>query len=365
VTEICYTWEETYLDRTSTVTAGTYTQTSDTFDLSKADADLGDLVSTDHDRPPLGSWVFGPAFDGTCFIIKDNLLHYCRPKEPEYWPALYYIEVSTPQFPGICGLFHNGQIYYLTSIEIYYIQGTGDGTFLPLPMRAKCGAQGRFGAVSVPGQGIYHVGPDGIYMFGSGTDKKLTEDALEPIFRGTTTNGIPGVGDPSTAWLHVNNARLYFGYASATDTYPEHVLVFNLETGRLAYYTYGVEIRCIANDHTNKRLLVGDSQGYVRVIESSAHTTDNGTVISWEVESKRFELQTRRHFPRWLKYDVDASSATTCTGTLLLDGTTHHTHTIAGSRNTRRRLVEIGNGNTASIRISGTGPATVYAAELE
>jgi len=84
VTEICYTWEETYLDRTSTVTAGTYTQTSDTFDLSKADADLGDLVSTDHDRPPLGSWVFGPAFDGTCFIIKDNQLHYCRPKEPEY-----------------------------------------------------------------------------------------------------------------------------------------------------------------------------------------------------------------------------------------------------------------------------------------
>lgn len=365
MSEISYSWEETYLDRTDTVTAGTYTQVSETFDLTQDDADLGDLVESDHDRPPLGTYCFGPAYDGTCFILKDNLLHYCKPKQPEYWPGLYYIEVSTPQFPGITGLFHNGQVYYLTKTEIYYVQGTGDGTFLPLPMRAKCGAQGRFGAVSVLGKGLYHVGPDGIYVFGSGSDVKLTEDALEPIFRGTTTNGIPGVGDLSSAWLHVFNSRLYFGYAGATDTYPEHLLVFNLETGRLAYYTYGVEIRCIATDHTNKRLLVGDSSGYVRVIESPSYTDDDGTDIAWEVESKAFELQTRKHFPRWVKYDVDASDAVTCNGYLLLDGAVHHTHAITGDRNTRRRLVEIGNGNTSAIRLSGTGPVSIYAAELE
>lgn len=365
MTEICYSWEQTYSDRTDIVTDGVYTQSEESFDLSQDDADLGDLVDTDHDRPPLGSFVFGPAYDGTCFIIYENLLYYCKPKQPEYWPALYFIEVSTPQFPGVMGLFHNGQAYYLTSNEIYYIQGTGDGTFLPLPMKAKTGTQSRFGAVSVLGKGIYHVGPDGIYVFGSGSDVKLTEDALEPIFRGTTTNGIPGVGDLSTSWLHVYNSRLYFGYASADDTYPEHLLVFNLETGRLAYYTYGVEIRCVATDHTNKRLLVGDANGYVRVIESTSYTTDAGTDIAWEVESKAFELQTRRHFPRWIKYDVDASSATTCYGYLLLDGSVQHTHTITDSRNTRRRLVEIGNGNVASLRLAGTGPVTIYAIELE
>lgn len=369
MSEICFSWEELYADRTNTVTDGVYSQPQDSFDVSQADADLGDLVETDHDRPPLGDFVFGPAYDGTCFILKDNLLYYCKPRQPEYWPDLYYIEVSTPQFPGITGLFHNGQAYVLTAHEIYYIQGTGHGTFFPLPMRAKCGAQSKRGAVSVLGRGIYHVGPDGIYLFGSGADVKISEEVLEPIFRGETVHGLPGIGDLSTSWLHVYGNRMYFGYAGSGDDYPVNALVFNLETQRLSYYTYDdgepVYIRTLATDHTNKRLLVGDASGYVRVVESPSYTDDSGEAIAFEVQSKDYELQTRKHFPRWIKYDVDASSATTCTGSLILDGSVHHSHTISDNRNTRRRLVGTGNGNKAAIRIAGTGPVSIYAAELE
>ena len=101
------------------------------FDSETNDSALGTAASFDRDRPPLGSFVFGPAFDGTCFIIKDNLLYYCKPKQPEAWPTNFFIEIDVPEFPGKTGLFHNSQPHYFTTRDIYYIQGTGAGLFQP------------------------------------------------------------------------------------------------------------------------------------------------------------------------------------------------------------------------------------------
>lgn len=364
-TQNTFSWESRFKDLATTITEGTYTQPADEFDNGEADGSVGDLLEEDHDRPPLGTFVFGPAYDGTCFILKDNLLHYCKPKQPEYWPSLYFIEASTPIFPLVNGLFHNGQPYVLTATEIVYVQGTGHGTFFPLPMKAKCGAQSKHGAVAVPGKGIFHTGPDGIYLFGSGQDVKITEDALEPIFRGETIEGLPGVADMSTSKLWVYRNHLYFAYAAEGEDYPKNVLLLNLENGRINYYAYGAEIRAVSVDHTNKRLIVGDSSGVVKVIENPAHTDDSGTAIEFEIQSKNFWLQTRKHFPRFVKYDVDASSAVSCVGKLLLDGVVHHSHNISGNRDTRRRLVEVGNGNTSAVRISGSGPVSIFAIEFE
>lgn len=343
------------------VAAGTVT-----VDTNTADASLGAQLVTTSDRPPLGSFVFGPAYDGTCFIIKDNLLYYCRPKEPESWPSTYFIEVSTPEFPGKTGVFHNGQPYFLTKNNIFYVQGTGNSTFFPIIMKAKTGAQGIFGAVSVDGHGIYHTGSDGIYLFSNG-DKKVTEHNLEPLFRGETVNGMPGVSDMSTAFLHQKGTKLYFGYTSTGYSYPTNILIFNLETGRIAYYVYNdgsdVEVRCMANDETNNDLMVGDNTGFVRKIETG--TQDETTDISFDVQSKEYTLQTRANFPRWVKYDVDASSATSCTGELLLDGVSHQSHALSGNRTTKRRLVTTGNGERQAMRISGSGVVKIYAVESE
>lgn len=365
LTENVYSWEERFLDLELSMFVPVPTQPFNFYDSSQLDADLGDLVETDHDRPPLGSFVFGPAYDGTCFIIDGNLLYYCKPKQPEYWPATYFVEVGTKQLPLVTGVFHNGQPYVMSRIEIFYIQGTGHGTFFPLPMKAKCGAQSIRGALSVAGKGIYHTGPDGIYLFANASDTKITEVSLEPIFRGETVHGIPGVSSMDTSWLALYRNHLYFGYQSSGYDYPSNVLVVNLDTGKVEYFTYGVAISAVANDNANQRLLVGDADGFVRVIESTSYEADAGVAISWELQSKDYMLQTRKHFPRWVKYDVDVPSGSTCVGELILDGSIHHTHTITGSRDTRRRLVEAGNGNRAAIRISGSGPATIYAVESE
>lgn len=370
-TENTFTWEERFLDLTSTQNETIYTVPFGDFDSTLVDGDLGDLVETDHDRIPIGAtFVFGPAYDGTCFALVGNLLYYCKPKQPEYWPGTYYVEVSAPQFPMKAGVFHNGQPYVLTKNDIYYVQGTGNGTFFPLPMRSKTGAQGLRGGLPIAGKGIYHTGPDGIYLFASGSDVKITEDALEPLFRGETVQGMPGVSDKlATAWLQRFGNHLYLGYTSSGHDYPTNILVVNLDTNRISYFTYddgeAIEVRCIAVDESNSRLLIGDGAGFVRVIESTSYTDDSGEPISWEVQSKDYTLQTRPHFPRWVKYDVDASEADSCTGSFILGDAIHHSHSIADSRNTRRRLVDTGNGNRAAIRISGTGPVSIYAAEAE
>jgi hypothetical protein len=105
-----------------------------TLDTTTADGSLGSEVLTTHNRPPLGTVTAGPTYNGTCFIIKDNLLYYSLPKQPEYWPTLYYIEVSPPQFPLQAIVFYNSQPYVLTKHKIYYIQGTGHNSFFPFPL---------------------------------------------------------------------------------------------------------------------------------------------------------------------------------------------------------------------------------------
>jgi hypothetical protein len=328
------------------------------------DGSLGDSVETDHDRPPLGTFVLGPNFEGVCFIIKDNNLYYSLAKRPEYWPALNYIEVSTPQDPGKALVFSNGQPYFVTENEIYYIQGTGAGTFQPLAMRARTGTQSPLGVISVDGHGIYHVGRDGLYLFAGGNDKKITQNTLNPIFTGTTVGAMPAASDLSTSWLVVWRNKLYFGYASSGYTYPTNVIVMQLdEPRRVTYYSYPYQIRCVTVDTENDYLLAGCNDGYIRRLETG--TDDNGTAISWDIQSKDFELQTRKHFPRWAKYDIDASDATSVSAEFIMDGAVHHTHAITGNRDVKRRLVDIGNGSRISHRVSGSGPVTIYAIESE
>lgn len=337
-----------------------------TVDTNTADSALGSEVATNHDRPPAGTFVAGPYYNGTCFIVKDNLLYYCLPKQPEYWPPTYYIEVSRPQDPGQCLIIYGGTPYYLTKQKIYTIQGTGHNSFFPYPTEALCGAQGPAGAIGVYGKGLYHVGPDGLYLYSMWGDKKVSQELFEPIFKGESVGGIPAAGNLGNAWLITFHDNLYFGFPGEDDTYPSNILVFNLTNDRVTYYDYSTEFSCVAVDYENDRLLAGSSDGYVWVLEVSWSTTDNDAVIAWEVETKDYTMQTRRHFPRYVKYDVDASDdGCTATGTVLLDGVSHQTHAITGNRLTKRRLVDTGNGRRESIRISGTGPVKIYAVEAE
>jgi hypothetical protein len=48
----------------------------------------------------------------------------------------------------------------------------------------------------------------------------------------------------------------------------------------------------------------------------------------------------------------------------MLDGAAHQTHTLS-TRTAKRRLIATGNGQRCSVKISGTGPVSIYAVEAE
>ena len=139
--------------------------------------------------------------------------------------------------------------------------------------------------------------------------------------------------------------------------------MLNLDNARVSSYKWDAAIVSATWDKANDRLIGCDAFRYTRILENRSATDDVGTAIAWEVESKDFTLQTRAHFPRWAKYDVDATN--TVTGSILLDGTVHQTHSITTKRDVKRRLIQTGNGNRCSIRLAGTGQASIYAAEME
>lgn len=342
------------------VAIGTTTTTTTT-----SDAGLGTIEHDDHDRPPAGTVIIGPNYDGACFIIKDNRVYFALSKRPEYWPSDYYVEAGPIDYPLVAACFFNGQLHVASKHEIYLVAGSGPETYFPYGQNALTGARGRFGMLPIKGLGILHVGKDGIYLFNTGADNKLTGAQYDKVFRGEDSGAMPGVGDLSTAWLIQHGNTFYFGYAAADNTYPQHVIAYDLSDSKTTYIDWGIEIPAVCVDRENERLLGVDTDGYIWHLEDSTKTADGTAAIAWDIQSKDFTLSTRAHFPRWNKYDIDASAATSVTGELILDGVAHKQHTITGNRVTRRRLIDPGNGQRCALRVHGTGPVAIYTVESE
>jgi hypothetical protein len=334
--------------------------------LSKRDTQLGSEVLYDHDRPPLGTVVAGPNYDGSCFIIHANNLYYCKPKQPEYWPALYYVEVSRPDDDLVAVAYVGTGAYVASGNQIYHIQGTGVNSFFPLPMGAQTGTKAKRCFCPVQGQGIFHLGYDGIYQFKIGSDVKISDAEFKPIFAGEAVGSIPGLNRTYIAncWMIQYRGKLWFGYPGGDDQYPGDVLVTDLNTKRTTHISYPFLTRTVAYDSVNDRLLSGGFDGFVRVLDDTTTGTDSGTAVAWEIESKEFG-GLRKYFPRFARYDVAVGDGGTCNGYILLDGEIKQTHAITESRKTKKRLVAGCAGDRMSLRLSGTGVVDIYAMEAE
>jgi hypothetical protein len=321
-----------------------------------ADSALTDAPPDDHNRPPAGDVCIGPIYDGYCFIADGNLLYWSKPKQVEYWPTTYFIEIGEPQEPIRAMAVHDGQLFVATDRKTYWIQGALSNTFAATHV-ANQGTPNLHCLVGVRGTGLFHVQHDGLYVLSGGVDQKVTESTFEPLFRKENAGGLHAVPLDASRWLFSFENRLFFHYGNGS------CLVLNTDQNKWTSYKWDQKLVAPAYDKTNTRLLVGTADQAVRQLEDRTVTTDAGSDISWQVQSKDFTLQTRRHFPRWVKYDV--TSDADATGKMFLDGTSHQEHTLSTNRKTKRRLVKTGNGRRMSVRVNGTGEATIYAIEAE
>jgi hypothetical protein len=219
--------------------------------------------------------------------------------------------------------------------------------------------------VAVVGYGIFHLGNDGIYQYASGKDDLITRGQFEPVFWGETAGSIPGLNRTylDNCWMLNCHGKLYFAYPGGTSQYCDNFLILDLASKRIVHHSYAATMKTAAYDHTNKRILTGDTSGYVWEIEKVELTNDNGTDIAWEIQSKNFN-QYYKYFPRYAKYDVKVNGGS-ATGYILLNDTVKQSHTITGDRISRKRLVAGCTGERLAVRLSGSGSVQIYGAEIE
>lgn len=332
------------------------------------DTELGALIEIDHYRPPVdGHILFGPAYSGSLFLAVGNNLYYSKPKQPEYWPADYAIEVCPIQLPLIAGCIFSGSTFVANAPDIFQIQGTGPSSFFPLKMGAQCGTLSKQCFLPVVGQGIFHLSSEGIYLFKLGSDVNISEDNFSPVFHGEARGSMPGMNlnFKSRCWMFAWRGKFYFGYPGGTDPRPRDVIVTELSSGRSVHYQYPFAIRCLTVDQTNQRLLAGCTDGFIRIIEEVSITDDDGVAVSWDIETKAFS-QFKKIFPRYARYDVDLVSETSlANGFIKLNDAVVQTHPITEARQIKKRHVATSTGDRLSIEISGSGPVDIYAAEVE
>jgi hypothetical protein len=336
-------------------------------DTFTADDELGDEVYwVTHDRPPLNlTQVVGPGFNGVCFGLVDNTLYYCMPNQPEYWPENYYIEVCTKQYPLKAVVFLDGALFVASTIEIYSIQGSGPGTFFPLPMSAQTGTVNPDCFVAVKGFGIFHLGYDGIYQYSAGKDQLISRGEFEPLFRGETKGSVIGLNREyiENCWMQSFHGKFYFAYPGIGSAFPDNMIIIDLLTNRSVHHTYPVAFKLAAIDNANARMLAVDVNGYVWTWDVLTLTDDDGAAIDWQIQSKDFS-QYYKYFPRYAKYDVQVIDGT-AQGEIIMDDMSKQTHLLTGDRLTRKRLVDTCTGDRLAVRLSGQGRVNIYGTEIE
>lgn len=334
--------------------------------VAVADEELGALVETDHDYPPSGaSLVIGPSNDGYLMLVVGNLLYYSKPKQPEYWPAAYYLEVCQPDEAIMAYRYFNGVLYLATDRDIYQVTGSSPSTFFPLNLNIGSGTKARQCFLGSRATGLVRLWHDGIYQYTGGRDYTISE-AFSPIFGGHDRFSMPGMDTAARAncWLVQYGDKFYFGYPSEDATYPDNILVWDASSKRVCHYQYPVGFSYATVDPVNGWLLAADTTGYVWQLEREDLTADNGTVIDWDVQTKDFAWL-RKNFPRNARYDVELVNGATGTAYIQLDDEIKQTHTLRTSRATKQRLIEGCTGDRLSIRITGTGPVIIHSAGVQ
>lgn len=330
------------------------------------DNELSTLLETDHNRPPLGNILAGPNYLGYIYMAYGSNLYYCKANQPEYWPVTYFVSVGSPD-RDITGLeFWNGNLYAMKKNEIYLIAGTGHGSFLPTIMRAKTGVKQHTMATSIKGAGLMRINYDGIYSFNLTSDEKITAKSLNNIFYGETVENIIYIDETylTRCFTVEFKNKIYFFYVGYGETYAGNIIVMDMDTKKICHHDYGVEFTAACVDYTNDKLYACDSSGYIWELEAESATTDNGTAIDWQIQSKVFSDTLYKYFPRYAKYDVDVVSGSAY-GYILLNEAVKQTHTITGSRNTKARHITGCTGDRLSLRLAGSGVVSIYGAEVE
>lgn len=127
-----------------------------------------------------------------CFGLGDPLqpgrLYRSKPGFPEAWPATEYQDVCAASEQLLNGGAYGTQAFVFSRTRMYAVLVGGDGSWTTEPTACAEGLVGRW-AMAVTPFGVAFVSPFGIRITTGGAPDRLSDAALDPLFRGETVNG--------------------------------------------------------------------------------------------------------------------------------------------------------------------------------
>lgn len=141
-------------------------------------------------------------------------------------------------------------------------------------------------SISVAKDGMYWHNPSGIYQMQGGSPQEISRPVYDII------QAIPAsYYDDVSSWIDDDHVYFSIGDVSVNGTSINNcVLRWTISTKIWTVYSYASEIVIGAsyNNGTNIVQVVGDNNGYVHTLNSG--TTDNGTAINYEMETRWYSI---------------------------------------------------------------------------
>lgn len=207
-------------------------------------------------------------------------VYWCKPGEPDHWPAESHVEVCAPSEELQNGCLFGGQAFTFSRERLYilYPHLTGDASITSMPTQCKKGLVNRWG-LTVGRGGIYFVSDDGVYRTAGGPEEWLSQ-AIDPLFRGEAKNGYNPIDLTvlTAIRLEIFEHELYFGYRDTGGV--NQIMVLNLDTGSWRHYNFDKQVSVLAvdeGDADSAMLMGGRTTG---TLYSHDGFSDAGTAIS-------------------------------------------------------------------------------------
>jgi len=303
-----------------------------------ANTALGDLITVDNGLPPTASWVTN--FQEHAFFCRDatnpHYLWFSKRFKPEQVPADNFLEIGNADDPLQCAVPLGGQLGVFARKLKYRVMGNVTSGFVPFEAASPRGTPCPMAVLSSE-FGILFVARDGIFSTVlSSPDTNFSERIL-PLFFGETVNDMLPINwdQANTFSAATYKGRYYLSYTETGQSTPNRLAVYSRDTEH--WYHYDHPLRSLYVEEDTDLALGGGLDGFVYILENG--TTDNGSSIALDVDTKDFQGESKdaRKLFLYLKVDMNTGGASV-TVKFYVDDVLERTTTVSTSTRTERLL---------------------------
>ena len=325
--------------------------------LRENDLDLGGEVESDHDRPPVSGMVVSHA--NRLFAAVGNKLFYSQRFEPEYWPALNFIEIGGPTEEIVALVSTGGQLGVFTKDTKYRVVeqvagvsaigqdlpffGGTNNTFFAIEARSRRGTDSFKSIVDTP-FGIAYVSRDGVFLTDLNTDTKISTGIQKLFLGNSTAHGSVDTSDLSSSACGFFKDKLYVSLSNATAIYSfdSRAWVF-VPTIYTSYYF----------DEPTDNFWTGQPNGFVDIIERPEENPGGTfTVQTADIDSGSRYLS---KLFLYINIDYEMASGESINLDLIVDEVIKASYTLSGDRGKDFLRVPAGVvGKVFSLKFSGS-----------